>query len=86
MTHPVAIPRYPGSLADLAGELGDLRYDALAEFLHALSAKLASDAEADAGRGRHRLAADLRAAADGVGSAVSSIEAAWRICEPRMGE
>jgi hypothetical protein len=54
MIHREIIEHYPGTLAELAGELGDLRYDALAQFLQALARKLEADAAADIGRGRFR--------------------------------
>lgn len=84
MTHRADVVRYPGTLADLAGEVADLRYDALADFLRALAAKLAADADADAGRGRPKLAAALRAAGAAVGVAAADINRAWAICAPRM--
>jgi hypothetical protein len=54
MIHRDTPDRYAGTLGDLAAELGDFRYDALAEFLRLLAAKLAEDAAKDAGRGRRR--------------------------------
>lgn len=68
---------YPDGLAGLAGDLGNLRYDALAEFLSLLAVKLAKDAEADMGRKRPQLARYLRDASD-------SVDKAWRLCEPFM--
>jgi len=79
MVHRQEIDGYPGTLADLAQALGDLRYDALASFLRALAAKLEADADADAGRSRPRLSGELNLAAE-------AVERAWRICAPRMGE
>ena len=75
---------YDGGTAKLAVDLGNLRYDALADFLGRLSAKLAVDSEADAGRGRVKLAGELAEAAAHVASASKCIEAAWRIAEPHM--
>jgi len=84
MVHRENIERYPGSLRELAEELGNLRYDALADFLRLLAAKLEADAAKDRGRGRPRLAAALGASAEGVVAAAAHIEQAWRICEPHM--
>jgi hypothetical protein len=84
MVHREDVERYPGTLADLAEEVGDLRYDALAEFLRLLSAKLERDAGRDQGRGRGRLAAELRDAAGPLGQAAAAVGRAWRICEPYM--
>jgi hypothetical protein len=85
MVHREDIQGYPGSLADLAGEVGDLRYDALAGFLRALADKLASDGAADAGRGRPQLAAALRDGAAGLVAAAAAIDLAWAISAPHMG-
>jgi hypothetical protein len=73
MNHQADVKRYPGTLADLAEEIGDLRYDALAEFLRLLHAKLDRDASKDDGRGRARLAASLRAAAHPLGEAAAAM-------------
>lgn len=84
MQHANHINRYPGTLAELATELGDLRYDALAAFLTELAAKLEADSLADAARGRQKLAAQLQAASVEVTSAAEHIAKAWQICEPHM--
>jgi hypothetical protein len=84
MIHRESIERYPGTLAELADELGDLRYEALALFLRALARKLEADAAADAGRGRLRLAGALRTGAAGVSVAATEIERAWAISAPHM--
>lgn len=84
MTHRDNIERYPGTLTELASDVGDLRYDALAGFLRALAAKLERDATADAGRGRTRLAARLRGAAAGMAAAAKEIDEAWSISAPHM--
>ena len=84
MVHRERIERYPGSLADLAGEVGDLRYDALAGFLRALADKLAADGAADAGRGRPQLSAALGDGAAGLAAAAAAIDRAWAISSPPM--
>ena len=84
MIHREHIDRYPGTLADLASELGDLRYDSLAVFLRELAAKLERDSAADAGRGRPKLAASLQEAAEGVKTAAAAIDRAWAISAPHM--
>jgi hypothetical protein len=84
MAHRADVERYPGSLVNLAADLASLRYDALAVFLAALAGRLEADAAVDDGRGRVRLAAELRAAASGVATAAGATERAWRICEPHM--
>jgi hypothetical protein len=84
MVHHQQIERYPGTLDQLAVELGDLRYDALVEFLRSLGNKLESDGNADAGRGRSKLAGALHGAATAVKEAASEIERAWSISAPHM--
>lgn len=78
MEHPTDIA-YEGGLDKLVEDVGNLRYDALEEFLRQLSHKLARDGAADANRGRAKLAAELHGAAD-------HIAAAWRICKPFMAD
>ena len=85
MVHREDVGGYRGSLAELAGEVGDLRYDALAGFLRALAKKLAADGAADAGRGRPRLAAALRDGAAGLVAVAAAIDRAWAISAPHMG-
>jgi hypothetical protein len=84
MIHREDVERYPGTLTELASDLGDLRYDALAAFLAALAEKIDADGRADAGRGRNKLAAALRGAGTSVASAAADVERAWSICAPRM--
>jgi hypothetical protein len=84
MIHRENIPNYPGTLAELAAELGDLRYDALALFLNALARKLETDSVADAGRGRPLLAAALQEGSAKVSAAAAAIERAWTISAPHM--
>jgi ADP-heptose:LPS heptosyltransferase len=47
------------SLKKLAEDIGNLRYDALAEFFRHLKNKLLNDSEADLSRGRKKLARHL---------------------------
>ena len=84
MIHKTDIDQYPHGLANLAKDLGDLRYDALADFLEALSAKIKEDAAKDDGRGRIQLAAQLNGCAEQLAKAANSIDKAWKICEPYM--
>jgi hypothetical protein len=72
------------TLPRAGGEVGDLRYDALAGFLRALADKLGADSVADAGRGRPRLAAALRDGAAGLVAAAAAIDRAWAISAPHM--
>jgi hypothetical protein len=84
MIHRSTPEHYPGDLAALAEEIGNLKYDALAEFLRLLSAKIDGDAAKDQARGRVHLAAALRSAAGRIGSAEVPVEKAWKISRPFM--
>lgn len=86
MTHDDKIPHYGKDWAALAEALGDLQYDALSNFLLALSEKMAKDADADAGRERHKLAEELYATATKLNEAAVASERAWDICAPFMEE
>ncbi len=78
MQHRTAV-EYPGGLQQLATDLGNLRYDSLAEFLRLLSDKIEQDEGADLGRNRPRLAGHLHRAA-------VEISRAWQVCKPFMTE
>jgi len=84
MIHKTTIETYPGDLKTLAVELGDLRYDALATFLQALSDKLREDGKKDADRKRKKLATHLQNTADLLNDSAEEIQSAWGICEPYM--
>lgn len=85
MTHEKRLPHYGDNWPEVARQLGDLRYDALADFLKELSKKMELDAQADADRARPKLARRLFATAEHVRLAGEQIEKAWTICEPYMG-
>ena len=76
MDHKTTID-YPGGLEALANNLGNLRYDVLADFLSVLSEKLEVDSFADEGRGRKKLSKAL-------GAASLCVENAWRQCKPHI--
>lgn len=68
----------------LAEEIGDLYYDSLSEFLIALSRKLKQDGDADAQRGRKKLASHLHEASKHMAEASVHIDMAWDICTPHV--
>lgn len=72
------------SVKHLADLVGDLRYDALRDFLFHLGVKLEQDAAADKARGRKKLAAELAMAAVETKWASDSIQNAWAISQPFM--
>ena len=69
---------------ELARLLGELRYDALREYLVELAAKLQKDSESDGGRGRGKLADKLQRIAWQLDEAAFYAEEAWKICKPYM--
>lgn len=73
---------YKGGLEKLAEDIGNLRYDALAKFLCALTCKLFNDSEKDRQRGREKLARRLRDAALKLEKATDNINVAWKISAP----
>lgn len=72
------------SAQEVAKELGDLRYDALADILEGLCLKLSEDSAKDFNRGRKKLAAALYQSAHHLDLATREISTAWKICEPFM--
>lgn len=84
MIHHNTIQKYPGSLEELAEDIGDLRYDALADFLALLTAKMHRDAVADEGRKRYKLAKSLHECSRALQESKVAVDEAWRISEPFM--
>lgn len=84
MINHAEVERYSGTMAELAGDLGNLRYDALAAFLRHLAEKLPTTAGANAGRGRHILASKSQGSAAGLTMAADEMERAWLIRAPHM--
>lgn len=83
MDHQITVPGFD-SMKDLATTVGNLRYDALHEFLFELHNKLADDAKADSDRNRPQLAASLFEASLDVGQSAKHIGDAWKHSEPFM--
>jgi hypothetical protein len=69
---------------ELAGRIGDLYYDNLADFLSALSDKIQTDGDADFARGRKKLAQSLYGCAKHIELATREIENAWDICRSQV--
>ena len=83
--HPTKIS-YEGSFEKLVEEIGDLRYDALADFLDLFSKKIFKDGEKDAERGRGKLSTSLFDASQSIDEARVNIERALKISKPFMQE
>ena len=86
MVHRESVEGFDGSLAQLADDIGDLKYDSLAEFLRLLAAKVERDGAKDQARGRARLAVALQSSAAHIAAAAVSIGTAWRVSKPYMIE
>ena len=84
MIHKSTIENYPGTMHELAEEIGDLKYDALAEFLQLLSSKIEKDGDKDKSRNRTKLAASLYLCSAKLNEAKIAIDRAWEISEPFM--
>lgn len=82
MKHTNTVTGYQGNGTQLAEEIGDLYYDALATHLHLLAEKMAKDGATDAGRGRQKLADELMACSLNLQQAAQHIDRAWEICKP----
>lgn len=84
MKHTNVVLHFSGTSAQLAEEMGDLYYDALAELLALLAEKISADSLADHGRGRPKLAGERSACADHLQIASQHIQSAWMICAPHV--
>lgn len=84
MIHHTAVTNYSGTMKELAEDIGNLRYDALAEFLHLLADKIQEDGDKDKSRGRIKLARELHQSAHHLRVGKVAIDRAWQISEPYM--
>ena len=84
MIHKELVEKFDGTMAELAEDIGDLRYDALAEFLHLLAQKIEKDGDKDKARGRVKLARELHGCAHDLRLGKIAIDKAWEISEPFM--
>lgn len=85
MKYPKEIEGYD-SMQDLAEDLGNLRYDILAEFLSELSKKIYSDSANDHNNGRPLLAGELYCAGSALESVKESVDKAWYYCHRNMND
>ncbi len=83
MDHATTV-NYEGGLKQLAEDLGNLRYDALEDFLQHLQEKLWADYQKDKDRGNVKLAAALKECAIHVEVAQEMAGKAWKISKPHM--
>lgn len=79
MEHKEIVEKYDGTLEELVEDIGNLRYDALADFISLLAIKLSRDSEKDLNAGRTKLAHELNVASYRISDAEESIINAWEI-------
>lgn len=84
--HPLRVEGFSGTLEELAHSIGNIRYDQTVSFLEELAHDLKRQADADAEKGRKKLAAELYETVTKLYDAKESLEKAWKICEPYMKE
>lgn len=82
MIHKTEIKGF--DLKDLSEEIGNLRYDALQEFLLLLSDKLNRDSISDAKKNRTLLSTSLLDASDALWEASHYIQDSWNISKDKM--
>jgi hypothetical protein len=82
--HPNKVVGYNDSLEQLAKEVGNMSYDQTALFIEELAKDLERQANADAAKGRKKLAQRLSAAAENLAQVRREIMSAWKICQPHM--
>lgn len=82
MTHKSEVENYSGSMEELVEEIGNLKYDSLANFLDLLADKIHRDGKKDKERNRVKLANNLFHSAERIRESKEFIDKAWVICEP----
>lgn len=86
MIHKSTVTNYAGSMEELAEDIGNLKYDALADFLNLLAQKIEKDGDKDKARNRVKLARNLHDCSSKLKECKISIDKAWEICEPYMNQ
>lgn len=84
MKHPETIEKYQGSMEELAVDLANLRYDALANLLRGVAKKLNEDGVKDWNAGRTQLGMSLFAMGNWLIDGAKAVDHLWKICEPHM--
>ena len=84
--HPDNVPKYPGTVRELAGDISRMRYNTLAKFLKVLTFEVDYQSIEDRERGRVKLANALLDLGEKLEAAQQAADAAWEICKPYMKE
>jgi hypothetical protein len=77
--HPVFIDKYSKSMEELPDDVGNLRYDALRDFLDGIAKNIAMQAKNDRERGRNDLSTNLDEASNKIMLARNAIDVAFKI-------
>jgi hypothetical protein len=72
------------TIEELVEDIGDLRYDSLAEFLELLADKIQRDGDKDWNGNRTKLALSLYNASVNIKKTKENIDCAWEISKPFM--
>jgi hypothetical protein len=84
MAHTDHVTGWTGTPEELVTAIGDLRYDALAQFLALLASEISRQAVNDRSANRRILATRLQCVSDDLTAAQQGMQAAWKICKPFM--
>jgi hypothetical protein len=84
MVHKSKVEKYSGSMEELAEEIGNLKYDALSDFLELLANKIQEDGRKYEARNRTKLSRNLYENANKIKESKGFIDEAWRISKPFM--
>jgi hypothetical protein len=84
--HPDHVIGWNGTMDELVQAVGNMRYDALGDFIYKLSQNIQEQSDADLKRGRPRLSKELYSASRKLIGADLYIGEAWEICKPYMKE
>lgn len=82
--HPTSIPKWPGTLEELAYAVENMRYDKTALFLVHLKKAFMKRCEADHKAGKDKLSHKLSDVAAHINVAASYAIEVWEICKPYM--
>ena len=86
MKHPLSVEGFDGSPKELAGAVGKMRYDRIAEVFKYLAEDLRLQSQGDRAAGRIKLAAMLEKNSAQLHLAKEQMDEIWKLCEPYMHE
>lgn len=84
--HETEIKKYSGNLKELAKDIVDLRYDALAEFINELNKNILECSIKDEQKGYMALSIKLKLISNDLNFIYNQFLGAWNICKKYMPE